>query len=105
MQDDEEGWIAEFEAAGESELRDRLYRGSGMHPEAKFHLAVRWLREQARARRLQEEQMRRDGEIRPEITEGNPLRTPVRAGKRSVYYPVKYIYPPNSSTQNAHGFD
>ena len=60
MQDDEEGWIAEFEAAGESELRDRLYRGSGMHPEAKFHLAVRWLREQARARRLQEEQMRRD---------------------------------------------
>jgi hypothetical protein len=31
-----------------------------MHPEAKFHLAVRWLREQARARRLQEEQMRRD---------------------------------------------
>ena len=60
MQDDEEGWIAEFEAAGESELRDRLYRGSGMHPEAKFHLAVRWLREQARARRLREEQMRRD---------------------------------------------
>jgi hypothetical protein len=60
MQDDEEGWIAEFEASGESELRDRLYRGSGMHPEAKFHLAVRWLREQARARRLQEEQMRRD---------------------------------------------
>ena len=52
MQDDEEGWIAEFEASGESELRDRLYRGSGMHPEAKFHLAVRWLREQARARRL-----------------------------------------------------
>jgi hypothetical protein len=45
MQDDEEGWIAEFEASGESELRDRLYRGSGMHPEAKFHLAVRWLRE------------------------------------------------------------
>jgi hypothetical protein len=36
MQDDEEGWIAEFEASGESELRDRLYRGSGMHPEAKF---------------------------------------------------------------------
>jgi hypothetical protein len=52
MQDDEEGWIAEFEASGESELRDRLYRGSGMHPEAKFHLAVRWLREQARGRRL-----------------------------------------------------
>jgi len=52
MQDDEEGWIAEFEAAGESELRDRLYRGSGMHPEAKFHLAVRWLREQARARSM-----------------------------------------------------
>ena len=52
-----------------------------------------------------EEQMRRDGEIRPEITEGNPLTRPIRAGKRSVYYPVKYIYPPNSSTQNAHGFD
>jgi hypothetical protein len=29
-----------------------LYRGSGMHPEAKFHAAVRWLREQARARKL-----------------------------------------------------
>jgi signal transduction histidine kinase len=56
-------------------------------------------------RKAFEEQMRRDGEIRPEITEGNPLKTPVRAGKRSEYYPVKYIYPPNSSTQNAHGFD
>jgi hypothetical protein len=31
-----------------------------MHPEAKYHLAVRWLREQARARRLREEQMYRD---------------------------------------------
>jgi hypothetical protein len=60
MPNEEEGWIAEFEAAGESELRDRLYRGSGMHPEAKYHLAVRWLREQARARRLREEQMYRD---------------------------------------------
>jgi hypothetical protein len=54
-----EGWIAEFEAAGEDEVRIRLYRGSGMHPEAKFHAAVRWLREQARARKLREEQTRR----------------------------------------------
>jgi hypothetical protein len=41
MQDDEEGCLAEFEVSGESELRDRLYRGSGMHPEAKFHYASR----------------------------------------------------------------
>jgi hypothetical protein len=47
MLNEEEGWIAEFEAAGEDEVRIRLYRGSGMHPEAKFHTAVRWLREQA----------------------------------------------------------
>jgi hypothetical protein len=44
MLNEEEEWIAEFEAVGESELRDRLYRGSGIHPEAKFHTAVRWLR-------------------------------------------------------------
>jgi hypothetical protein len=50
MSNEEEGWIAEFEAAGEDEVRMRLYRGSGMHPEAKFHAAVHWLREQARAR-------------------------------------------------------
>jgi uncharacterized membrane protein HdeD (DUF308 family) len=30
-----------------------------MHPEAKFHAAVRWLREQARARTLREEESRR----------------------------------------------
>ncbi len=59
MLNEEEEWIAEFEAVGESELRDRLYRGSGIHPEAKFHTAIRWLREQARARRLREEQLHR----------------------------------------------
>jgi hypothetical protein len=59
MPNEEEDWIAEFEAVGESELRDRPYRGSGLHPEAKFHTAVRWLREQARARRLQEGQLHR----------------------------------------------
>ena len=59
MLNEEEEWIAEFEAVGESELRDRLYRGSGIHPESKFHTAVRWLREQARARRLREEQLHR----------------------------------------------
>jgi hypothetical protein len=59
MPNEEEDWIAEFEAVGESELRDRLYRGSSLHPEAKFHTAVRWLREQARARRLREEQLHR----------------------------------------------
>jgi hypothetical protein len=59
MLNEEEEWIAEFEAVGESELRDRLYRGSGIHPEAKFHTAVRRLREQARARRLREEQLHR----------------------------------------------
>jgi hypothetical protein len=59
MLNEEEEWIAEFEAVGESELRDRLYRGAGIHPEAKFHTAVRWLREQARVRRLREEQLHR----------------------------------------------
>ena len=59
MLNEEEGWIAEFEAAGEDEVRIRLYRGSGMHPEAKFHAAVRWLRDQARARKLREEEIRR----------------------------------------------
>jgi hypothetical protein len=44
---------------GESELRDRLYRGSGIYTEAKFHTAVRWLREEAGTRRLQEEQLHR----------------------------------------------
>ena len=52
MLNEEEGWIAEFEAAGEDEIRIRLYRGSGMHPEAKFHTAVRWL-----ARKLREEEI------------------------------------------------
>ncbi len=59
MPNEEEGWIAEFEAAGEDEVRIRLYLGSGMHPEAKFHAAVRWLREQARARKLREEGIHR----------------------------------------------
>jgi len=59
MLNEEEGWIAEFEAAGEDEVRIRLYRGSGMHPEAKFHTAVRWLRDQARASKLREEEIRR----------------------------------------------
>ena len=59
MLNEEEEWIAEFEAVGESELRDRLYRGSGIYPEAKYHAAVRWLREQPRARRLREEQLHR----------------------------------------------
>jgi hypothetical protein len=59
MSSEEEGWIAEFEAAGE--VRIRLYLGSGMHPEAKFHAAVRWLREQARARQTSR---RRDWSLR-----------------------------------------
>ena len=59
MPNEEEGWIAEFEAAGEDEVRMRLYRGSSMHPEAKFHAAVRWLREQAQARKHREEEIRR----------------------------------------------
>src|SRR5262249_4397079 len=59
MPNEEEGWIAEFEAAGEDEVRIRLYRGSGMHPEAKFHTGVRWLREQGQARKLREEEIRR----------------------------------------------
>jgi membrane protein YqaA with SNARE-associated domain len=59
MPNEEEGWIAEFEAAGEDEVRIRLYLGSGMHPEPKFHAAVRWLREQARARKLRDEENHR----------------------------------------------
>ena len=53
--------MAEFEAAGEDEVRMRLYRGSGMHPEAKFHTAVRWLREQARTRKFREVRRRKGG--------------------------------------------
>jgi hypothetical protein len=59
MLNEEEGWIAEFEAAGEDEVRIRLYRASGMHPEAKFHTAVRWLHEQARAHKVHEEEIHR----------------------------------------------
>ena len=59
MLNEKEEWIAEFEAAGEDEVRMRLYRGSRMHPEAKFHTAVRWLQEQARTRKLREAEILR----------------------------------------------
>jgi hypothetical protein len=36
MSNEKEGWIAEFEAAGEDEVRIRLYLGSGMLRESEL---------------------------------------------------------------------
>jgi hypothetical protein len=43
--EEEAAWRAEFEAAGETEVRDRLY--SNMYPGEKNSAAFRWLRQQA----------------------------------------------------------
>lgn len=57
--EEEAAWRAEFEAAGESEVRDVIYRGPGMYPDPKRLAALRWLREQARGRNLREKQTHR----------------------------------------------
>ena len=51
--EEEAAWRAEFEAAGETEVRDRLY--SNMYPGEKNSAAFRWLRQQAHARTLREQ--------------------------------------------------
>jgi hypothetical protein len=54
--DDEAKWRVEFEAAGETEIRDGL---TLMQHEPKRQFAFRWLREQENALRLREEQTHR----------------------------------------------
>ncbi len=56
-------------------------------------------------RKAFERQLSRDGTLRPEITEGNPSAGFRRAAQRSEYYPVQYIYPQTTITQNILGFD
>src|SRR3982750_3021142 len=68
--------------------------------------ALEWIpRVTAAQRPAFEEQLRRDGSFRPEITEGNPAAILRRAAARAEYYPVQYIYPPTEGTRNAVGFD
>jgi hypothetical protein len=57
--EEEAMWRAEFEAAGESETRDRIYRGAGIYPDPKRQAALDWLRERARERSLRETQTHR----------------------------------------------
>jgi hypothetical protein len=54
--EEEAKWRAEFEAAGETEIRDGLKL---MQHEPKRQFAFRWLREEARERKHREEQTHR----------------------------------------------
>jgi hypothetical protein len=54
--EEEAKWRAEFEAAGETEIRDGL---NLMQDEPKRQFAFRWLREEAGARKLRDEQTHR----------------------------------------------
>ena len=47
---DEAKWRAEFEAVGETQLRDGMTRCSMPFPEPKRQFAFRWLREQENAK-------------------------------------------------------
>jgi hypothetical protein len=60
--DQEAQWRAEFEAAGEDEVRDAINfpQYHAAYQGLKLRCAVLWLREQARARRAQDEQDRLD---------------------------------------------
>jgi hypothetical protein len=53
--EEEAKWRAEFDQAGQTEIRDRL---SLINHEPKRQFAFLWLREQSKARQLREEQMR-----------------------------------------------
>ena len=55
--EDEAKWRGEFEAVGETQLRDGVNRGSMPFPEAKRQFAFRWLREQENAKALRERQL------------------------------------------------
>jgi hypothetical protein len=52
--EDEAKWRAEFDQAGETEIRDGLKL---INHEPKRQFAFRWLREQSKARQLREEEM------------------------------------------------
>ena len=53
-------WRAEFDADGETAVRDAVtYRSAASFPEPKRQFAFRWLREQERARKLKERETRR----------------------------------------------
>ena len=52
-------WRAEFEAAGETQFRDGVARGTIPFPEPKRQFAFRWLREQETAKALRELQLYR----------------------------------------------
>jgi hypothetical protein len=49
---DEAKWRAEFEAVGETQLRDGVTRGAMPFPEPKRQFAFRWLLEQENAKAL-----------------------------------------------------
>jgi hypothetical protein len=52
----EAAWRAEFERSGATEFRDTLNGGGGFTDESKRQAALRWLGDEAEARRLQQEQ-------------------------------------------------
>jgi hypothetical protein len=51
----EAAWRAEFERSGATQLRDALNSGDNFTDELKSQAALRWLGDQAEARRLQQE--------------------------------------------------
>ena len=55
--EDEAKWRAEFEAVGETQLRDGVTRGAMPFPEPKRQFAFRWLREQENAKALRERKL------------------------------------------------
>jgi hypothetical protein len=57
--ENEAKWRAEFEAVGETQLRDGVTRGTMPFPEPKRQLAFRWLREQENAKVHREQELYR----------------------------------------------
>jgi hypothetical protein len=57
--EDEAKWRAEFEFAGETQLRDGMARGATPFPEPKQQCAFRWLGEQEKAKAVRERQLYR----------------------------------------------
>jgi hypothetical protein len=55
----EAAWRAEFERIGATELHDALSSDGGTTDELKSQAALRWLGDQAEARRLQQEHPKR----------------------------------------------
>ena len=53
--DVEAAWRAEFERSGAAQLREALNSGAGFTDELKRQAALRWLGDEAEARRLQQE--------------------------------------------------